>query len=94
MVAEEDRDEQIVNRILTVPTIWNSKVLMRVQPYASPLEINAYDISGRLVKHIYAGIVSNPMLIQLDPNDFPQGVIFMRLNSRDLTEVCKIVNLK
>lgn len=93
-VAEEDRDEQIVNRILTVPTIWNSKVLMRVQPYASPLEINAYDISGRLVKHIYAGIVSSPMLIQLDPNDFPQGVIFMRLNSKDLTEVCKIVNLK
>ncbi len=93
-VAEEDRDEQIVSRILTVPTIWNSKVLMRVQPYASPLEINAYDISGRLVKHIYAGIVNSPMLIQLDPNDFPQGVIFMRLNSRDITEVCKIVNLK
>lgn len=93
-VAEEDRDEQIVNRILAVPTIWNSKVLMRVQPYASPLEINAYDISGRLVKHIYAGRVSSPMLIQLDHNDFPQGIIFVRLHSKDISEVCKIVNLK
>ena len=89
----EDNDLQ-VDRILEVPGIWHGNVLLRIQPHEYPVNINAYDVSGRMIKHIYAGLVSQPMQIQLDHNDFPQGVIFLQVSSSLLNESCKVVNLK
>jgi hypothetical protein len=92
-ITEHDGNEPIVNRILEVPGIWHGNVLLRVQSHAYPVVVNAYDVSGRRVKHIYSGIVNQPMQIQIDHNDFPQGVIFLQLNSSVTNEACKVVNM-
>lgn len=91
--------EEIVNQvleprhILRLPTIWNGNVTMKVIQHPNPIEIKAYDVSGRMIKQLYAGKVNIPVQIQLKSNDFPRGIIFIKLNSKDITEVRKIINL-
>lgn len=93
-MVESEGYEPTVKRIMEVPAIWHSNVLMRIKSHPSSVEIKAYDISGRMVKHIYSGMVSGVMQLQLDHNEFPQGVIFIRLSSNTLDEVCKVINIK
>lgn len=93
-IAEYRGNDLRVDRILEVPVIWHGNVLLRIQPHEHPVNINAYDVSGRMIKHIYSGSVDQAMQIQLDHNDFPQGVIFLHLSSSTVNEACKVVNIK
>lgn len=79
--------------ILMVPTIWTGNVSMKITQHPFPIEIEAYDISGRMIKQIFTGKVATPMQIQLKTNDFPRGIVFIKLSSKDISEVRKIVNL-
>ncbi|GAI90455.1 unnamed protein product, partial [marine sediment metagenome] len=79
--------------ILNVPTIWNGNVTMKVTQHPTPIEIKAYDVSGRMIKQLYTGKINIPVQIQLKSNDFPRGIIFIKLSSKDIIEVRKIINL-
>ena len=93
-VEEYERSEPTANRILQVPGIWHKNVILHVQSHEYPVVIKAYDVSGRMIERIYSGMVDQPIQIQIDHNDFPQGVIFLHLTSPVINEACKVVNIK
>jgi len=80
-------------RIFEVPTLWNGSVVMKIVQHQYPIDITAYDVSGRMVKQIYSGKVATPLQIQLSSNDFPRGVLFIRLNSQETSLAQKVINL-
>ncbi len=79
--------------VLNMPTLWNGSVVMNVTQHPHPVEIKAYDISGRMVKQIYTGRVTVPLQIRLKSNDFPRGILFIKLSSQKSSIVQKVVNL-
>jgi hypothetical protein len=80
-------------RFITVPTIWRGNILMEVRANPHPVEIRAYDVTGRLIKAIYTGKPELAHRIQLQSDDFPTGIIFIQAYSDGVSEVHKIVNL-
>jgi hypothetical protein len=81
------------NKILSVPTIWHGKVLLEIAQHNGPLDVNVYDVMGRLVKNLYQGKITKPMHISLNSDDFPMGILFIRVTSNTTHEVRKVVNL-
>ncbi len=81
------------HRAFNVPTLWNGTIVMQVRQHLYPIEIKVYDISGRVVKQLYAGMIEEPLQIRFKSNDFPQGILFIRFSSKDITEVRKVINL-
>jgi hypothetical protein len=93
--AQEYRAESFGSgRIISMPTIWNGNVVMNISSHPHPIEINAYDVSGRMIKQIYAGQVTTPTKLSVKSNDLPAGVVFIKVNSREILEVTKIINIK
>jgi hypothetical protein len=93
-VSEDPKDGSIVNRVFTAPAILHNNAVLTIPPHEYPVDIRAYDVSGRMIKKIYAGTVDRMMRIQLDPNEFPQGVIFLYFNSPVCNASLKIVNIQ
>lgn len=81
------------HHILHVPTVWRGDVIMNISQHSDPLEIKLYDVSGRVVKILYRGRVKDPMQIHVRSGNFPAGVLFLNLVSKNTSEVRKIVNL-
>ncbi len=82
------------SRILMTPTIWNGNVVMRIAQHSHPVTIKAYDVSGRMIKELYAGKPITPVSLQLNGSDFPQGVLFIKLISKETSETKKVINLR
>jgi hypothetical protein len=80
--------------VLKVPAILNKRTCIHMSRLPYPIIITAYDVIGRSIKCIYAGIVNSAVDIELNPDDFPQGVIFIRFTSHKKTEVHKVINIK
>ena len=81
-------------RILSVSTICNGNVIIKVSQHLDPIEINAYDVSGRIIKKLYAGKVTIPLTLKLKKDDLPTGIVFLKVNSINISEVRKIVNVR
>lgn len=79
--------------IFEVPTLWSGSVVLKILEHPYPLEIRAYDISGRLVKQIYSGAVTAPLDLHLRSSDFPRGVLFVTCDSPRTSVVQKVINL-
>lgn len=91
--AEVTSVEPQPQRLLTVPTVWHGSVCLSVAQCTTPLTIRMYDCAGRLVRQFYKGSVIHPLNITIASDDFPSGVLFIRLDSQDHSEVSKVVNL-
>ncbi len=91
---EDQRRRPESRHILRVPTVWYGDITMQVVQLPDPIEINAYDATGRMIAQIYSGDAASPLELHLTSSDFSQGVIFIKLNSKDISETRKIINLK
>jgi hypothetical protein len=78
---------------LTMPTIWQGAVEIRIKQDAHPLKISFYDACGRLIKDINACKTAGTHTLKLNSDDLPRGVIFIRASSRYTNKTFKIVNL-
>lgn len=79
--------------IVRAPTVWHGEITMNISPHPDPLEIRLYDVSGRMVKNLFQGMVNDPIHVHVQSGDFPAGVLFLKVVSKNSTEVQKIVNL-
>ena len=59
------------------------------------VDINIYDVSGRLVENLHNGIQSkgNHKIIW-DASNFPSGIYFVNLKSKHFTETQKVILIK
>jgi hypothetical protein len=81
------------HRLISVPTIWRGNIFMEIREYSHPVEIRAYDVTGRLIKNIYTGQTEGAQRVQVQSRDFPSGVIFIQAHSNGIREWHKIVNV-
>ncbi|UCF71095.1 MAG: exo-alpha-sialidase [candidate division WOR-3 bacterium] len=78
---------------LLMPTIWYGTIDLHIPQNPHPIDIDAYDVTGRLITNIWSGEPTNGQSLRLRSADFPRGVIFVRAASRTMNEVIKVVNL-
>jgi hypothetical protein len=81
-------------RLLTVPTVWHGRAVLSVGQCTTPLEIRMYDCAGRLVKQLYRGPALQPLDIAVATANVPSGVLFIRFDTQNHSEVSKVVNLR
>lgn len=79
--------------MIRTPTIWRGSVLLEITQQSDPVEITMYDASGRLVKNLFKGAITTPLQINIKSRDFPTGILFLHVVSKNTTEVKKVVNL-
>lgn len=80
-------------KFLSASTLCNGSVIIKVSPCFDPIEINAYDVSGRIIKKLYAGKVTTPLTLRLKRDDLSPGIIFLKVKSKNLSEVKKIIKI-
>lgn len=92
-IEEQEELVSTTQRMLKIPTIWRGNVTLEILQNSHPIEIKAYDVTGRLIDRIYSGNADDHSQLHLTSSKFPAGVIFIRVSSNDVEEVHKIVNL-
>jgi len=92
-IEEQEELVSTTQRMLKIPTIWRGNVTLEILQNSHPIEIKAYDVTGRLINDIYSGDVPHHSQLHLASSKFPAGVIFIKISSDDVEEVHKIVNL-
>lgn len=91
--VEHTRAKPLPHYLMSVPSVWTGSILLKVAQHSEPLEITLYDCAGRFVKHLYKGPALQPLNIKVASDDFPSGVLFIRLDTQGHSEVSKVVNL-
>jgi hypothetical protein len=82
------------HKILSVPALMNGNIIIKVSPCAGPITINAYDISGRIIKRLYNGNVAAAYNLTVRSNDLPSGMVYLKVNGKSVSEVREFVNMK
>jgi hypothetical protein len=82
-----------IDKILSCPTIWSGQISLNVAQDNGYLDLKVYDGTGRLIRSLYKGVITNAMRMSLNSADFPSGILFIIANSESRREVKKVVNL-
>ncbi len=82
------------HKIITISKLINKNILITIEPSLDPITINAYDVSGRMLKNIYKGKTTSTLSLKLQNSELPSGLIFLRASSRNISEVRQIFNVK
>lgn len=90
----EHFEEAITMHMLSCPTIWRGAVSLSVAQIPGHVNITVYDATGRQVKEIYSGTLSQAARLHIDGNQLPQGVLFVRLTGNRVNEVKKVINIR
>ncbi|KPK69256.1 hypothetical protein AMJ87_10755, partial [candidate division WOR_3 bacterium SM23_60] len=92
--AEITHAYPLLQHLLTAPTIWHGNVSLGIGQCTTPLDIRMYDCTGRFVTHLYHGQALQPVHITMASDDVPSGVLFIKLDTENHSEVHKVVNLR
>jgi len=84
----EQRSPVARSRSFTIPSIWHGEVVLKS---THPLvRISVYDGLGRLVRRIET---EGKRVIRIKSGDLPEGILFLRCQLSDRTELKKVVNI-
>ncbi len=81
-------------RHLCMPSLCRGEAIITVSGCRKPFEIIAFDASGRIVKKLYAGKSTAPVRVKLKNTDVPAGILFIRLQSENISEVGRMTVMK
>ncbi len=82
------------HKILSTPAVSNGNIIIKIESFTEPISINAYDLSGKLLKKLHNGRVTSPLTVTLKSSDLPSGIVFIKATGERVSEVREIMNVK
>jgi hypothetical protein len=80
-----------IARIVKVTSMQSGGAVIMVSPAREPVEIRAFDASGRMVKVLHDGVVPSPVSLSVNPSS---GLAIVRVHYRGATGTFRVIGIK